>query len=209
MPKSKTKRTKARRRETPVAWGGAQRRRGDRPWNYGLAGAALIAVALGIFWWWQSSQVESALMAHAAEGKHALERVETFPSEGRGHLQAGEPYHYQTRYPTSGPHSPIWTRPGVYQDPQPKTQLVHALEHGNIVVYHDEPGAEAMGTLRRWANLYDDKWSGLVVVPARGLGESVVLTAWTKRLELEAFDARAAAAFIDAYRGRGPEHSVR
>ena len=40
-------------------------------------------------------------------------------------------------------------------------------------------------------------------------GEAIVLTAWTKRLRLDPFDPAAAAAFIDAYRGRGPEHPVR
>ena len=35
------------------------------------------------------------------------------------------------------------------------------------------------------------------------------MTAWRKRLRLKTFDASAAAAFIDAYRGRGPENPVR
>ncbi len=42
-----------------------------------------------------------------------------------------------------------------------------------------------------------------------GLGSDLVLTAWTKRLRLASFDAPLAAAFVDAYRGRGPEHPVR
>ena len=42
-----------------------------------------------------------------------------------------------------------------------------------------------------------------------GLGQSVVLTAWAKRLDLDRFDPAPAAAFIDGYRGRGPENPVR
>jgi hypothetical protein len=42
-----------------------------------------------------------------------------------------------------------------------------------------------------------------------GIGQQIILTAWTKELRLEEFDAAAAAAFIDRFRGRGPEHPVR
>jgi len=41
------------------------------------------------------------------------------------------------------------------------------------------------------------------------LNNQIVLTAWRKRLKLDAFDTKIAAAFIDAYRGRGPERQVR
>lgn len=37
----------------------------------------------------------------------------------------------------------------------------------------------------------------------------ILLTAWTKMLRLAKFDAASAAAFIDRFRGRGPEHPVR
>lgn len=66
-----------------------------------------------------------------------------------------------------------------------------------------------MEQLKEWAGLYDGQWSGLVVTRNSGLDEAVVLTAWTKRLEFDSFDPAAAAAFIDAYRGRGPENPVR
>jgi hypothetical protein len=47
------------------------------------------------------------------------------------------------------------------------------------------------------------------VVTHEGLGDGVVLTAWTKKLVLPEFQPEAAATFIDTYRGRGPENSVR
>ena len=48
-----------------------------------------------------------------------------------------------------------------------------------------------------------------MAVPKQGLGQTIELTAWTKLLRLETWDAALAAAFIDAYRGRGPENPVR
>lgn len=171
------------------------------------AGALLVAVVVGALWWLSSAR-EQEFTALAAEGRGALQsRVTTELSAGRDHV-SGSPG-YAHRFPTSGPHSPTWVEPGVYTDAQPRAQLVHALEHGNIVIYYDEPGADVMDRLRQWAALYDRQWSGIVVVPARGLGESIVLTAWTKRLRLDPFEPAVAAAFIDAYRGRGPENRVR
>ncbi len=63
--------------------------------------------------------------------------------------------------------------------------------------------------LKDWASLFSGNWSGVVAVPSSGLGKAVVLTAWRKILKLDAFEPAAAAAFVDAYRGRGPENKVR
>jgi hypothetical protein len=87
--------------------------------------------------------------------------------------------------------------------------LVHALEHGHIVIYYDRPGDAALDLIERWTGLYGGLWDGVVAAPDRSLGERIVLTAWRKRLDLEAFDPEIAAAFIDKYRGRGPENPVR
>ena len=66
-----------------------------------------------------------------------------------------------------------------------------------------------MAKLKDWTSLYDGTWDGVVATKAAGLGEVVVMTAWTKLLRLETFDDASAAAFIDLYRGRGPENAVR
>ena len=63
--------------------------------------------------------------------------------------------------------------------------------------------------LEDWAGLYTGPWSGVVVTPAPGIGEELVLTAWNQTLRLKPFDAASAAAFVDRFRGRGPEHPVR
>jgi len=209
MPKSKAKRKKPAAPARPVAWGGAVKKRSDRLWNYGLAGVAALALVIGVVWWWQSHRAEQAFLTLAAAGEPALERVERIPSKGRAHLEPGQSYFYESEFPTSGPHAPVPTEPGVYEEAQPKTQLVHALEHGNIVIYYDQPGEDVLDTLEHWAGLYDGDWSGIILVPAQRLGERIVLTAWTRRLELPSFEPEAAAAFIDAFRGRGPEHPVR
>jgi len=208
MPKFRTRRTKTLSHARAIAWSNASAP-GDRRWNYAIAAAVVVGIAYGTYAWWTSAEIERAFQARATEGETLLKNVESVPSDGRAHLSPGQPYTYRDRFPTSGPHGPRWTPPGLYDARQPATQLVHALEHGNVVVYYDAPGSEAMQMLEAWADLYDGMWSGLVVTPMSGLGEAVVLTAWTKRFRLDRFDPAAAAAFIDAYRGRGPENRVR
>ena len=115
---------------------------------------------------------------------------------------------YGAEFPTSGPHAPTPAAPGFYDEPIVPEPLVHALEHGNIVIYFEEPGDVAIEALRRWTGAYVGSLDGVIAVRTPGLGERVVLTAWQRKLSLDRFDVRAAY-FVDAFRGRGPESRVR
>ncbi len=218
MAKSKSKsRTRSKSKKGRKSSGGgaclnygghyapARRRR-----DYAITAAVLAAaaVAIGTWWWWSASSKQEFL-ALAAAGQDALSKVKTEFSRGGGHFGSGQTGNYDSRFPTSGVHHPVPTEPGFYDVPQPASQLVHAIEHGHIAIYYDRPGAEALETLANWTELYDGHWDGVVATPMPGLGKKVVLTAWTKRLSLGRFEAAAAAAFIDEYRGRGPENRVR
>ncbi|MDZ7748558.1 MAG: DUF3105 domain-containing protein [Halofilum sp. (in: g-proteobacteria)] len=173
-----------------------------------FAVGTVVVLATAAAMWWAFSARHAGFEALAEEGRAELQTaVVTEPSAGRDHHSGTHSYDH--RFPTSGPHSPDWVEPGVYTRRPSDARLVHALEHGNIVIYYDDPGEDAMGRLREWAALHDGQWSGIVVVPASGLGSSIVLTAWTKRLQLDELRTELAAAFIDAYRGRGPENPVR
>jgi hypothetical protein len=185
------------------------RRKGLSPGKIAVVGVLLAAAAWGGWWWWRYSVGEDQFLALAAAGTQKLAAVERQPARNGGHLVPGQSPGYRDRMPTAGAHDPRWIDPGVYDTPQVLTRLVHSLEHGMIVIYYDKPPANISATLESWAGLYGGPWSGLVVVPMPGLGEEIVLTAWERMLKLEPFDAAAAAAFIDRYRGRGPENPVR
>lgn len=144
-----------------------------------------------------------------AQGRPSLTRVERMPNDGRSHVPDGSMVGYRADPPTSGAHSLKWTDPGVYSRRQPPERLVHSIEHGMVVIYYETPGEAVMDTLEFWASLFAAEWSGIVVTPKKGLGSEIVLTAWRRRLRLPEFDAASAAAFVDAYRGRGPEQRVR
>lgn len=174
-----------------------------------VAAVAVIAAAGAAWSWWDWYGLEAGLSQGANQGLARLNAVESFPSEGTVHLRPGERVFYRTAPPTSGSHDSVPTPPGFYSEVQPPEKLVHALEHGNIVVYIDQPASAVLQILRKWADHYSGRWDGVIVTAYPGLKQSVVLTAWQHRLRVKEFDTAAATAFIDRFRGRGPENPVR
>lgn len=138
-----------------------------------------------------------------------MSNVRSLPSEGQQHVAQGVSVYYSTNPPASGNHYGTPTAPGYYEAPQLPGNLLHALEHGHIVIYYDRASPEATQSLKFWAGRFQNPWAGVVATPMPGIGQEVILTAWTKMLRLRTFDAAAAAAFIDRFRGRGPENVVR
>lgn len=171
----------------------------------GVVAAVAIVVAFVLFF---PSEPDSWELL-VEEGRPAMAQVETPENQGANHVPAGTRVPYDTRFPTSGPHWPSPTRPGHYETPQPNEALVHAIEHGNIVVYYDELSEEDEARLREWTSFYTGTWSAVIATPEEGLGRGVVLTAWDHRMRLDEFDPAPMAAFIEAFRGRGPENPVR
>jgi hypothetical protein len=184
-----------------------------------VIGGVVVALALigGGFFWWQGNQAAGNFESLIAEGrkpdssgKPAFEvATTTNPDSGRGHGRLGEAISYPTNPPTSGIHWPNWTEPGVYTDPQRPERLVHALEHGNIVVYFDQPDPAVLAQLKAWTGRFGGQWDGMVLTFRPGLGQSIQLTAWDKVMTQETWQPALAAAFIDQFRGRGPENPVR
>lgn len=177
----------------------------------GPVGMAVLMVALigGLWARNRMNQVPFEPVTDAETSETVLADVETDPNLGQDHVSPGQPVNYEAEFPTSGPHDPNPVMPGVYDQTQRPEMLVHSLEHGNIVIYYDQPNPETMQAITSWAEQFTDPWAGIVAVPKEGLNDSIVLTAWTKRLVMDTFDPSTAATFIDEYRGRGPENPVR
>lgn len=140
-----------------------------------------------------------------------LEDVETFESQGRTHVSGEVDY---DRYPpTSGPHHGSWVQPGFYESPRQYEELVHNLEHGHVVIYYDPDGVtdEAERSLKQFVAEHDDRFAAVVVVPnpEDDPEATYVLTAWTKKLEMDDYDPEVVRAFLAEYIGRGPEQPVR
>ncbi len=169
---------------------------------------AIVIIGGGAFWW-NLTRATDAFDELAASGQRALERVQTFPSAGNNHLPVGQRITYPTPFPTSGDHDARPLRAGFFDEPQWPERLVHSQEHGHIVIYYDQLEPAERETLEAWTSLYTGQWDGVIATPMEGIGQRVVLVTWNRLLRLRKFDPASAAAFIDAYRGRGPEQKVR
>lgn len=163
----------------------------------------------GYFGWtiWDSVAGRIDFDRAAVRGNPVLAKVERHPDEGRTHSSA--PVRYRMDPPTSGPHAANWASPGFHVSPQSTDTLVHALEHGNVVIYYETLTPDSRASLEELTRRFDGQWDGLVAVPRLGAGSEITVTAWRRTLRLRDYDPNAVAAFIDAHRGRGPENPIR
>jgi hypothetical protein len=141
-----------------------------------------------------------------------IEEVEFFSDEGRTHVPHGTRVMYKTVPPTSGFHYDKWLSPAVYEDKDAIPELaVHSLEHGNVIIYFDREKLEKsdIETLTNFPKKYSGQWDGVVLVARSGMEQPLVLTAWRSLLRLKGYDEKKVSAFLEAFRGRGPEHPIR
>jgi hypothetical protein len=203
-------RTERKRQQRELAAAGAQAARRRRLLVRTAVAAVIVLVVAGGAWlWWDRAGTETQPGQEAAPEAARKAVVERFPSEGDTHVLPGQIVRYRTDPPTSGPHDPVAAAPGFYDRGQPPEKLVHALEHGNVVIYYDRPDPAVLETLKDWVRRHPGNWDGVIVTPYPGLKRGIVLTAWQHMLRLPEFDAAAATAFMDQFRGRGPEKPVR
>jgi hypothetical protein len=123
----------------------------------------------------------------------------------RSHIPVGSPRpDYNSDPPTSGPHYAEPASWGVYEEVLLDEQLVHNLEHGEIVVYYrpdlvDETVMEQFRTIQR---SFPRK---SLFVPRPQARTAIVLTSWGYLLELDEFDEQAVREFIRRNKNRAPE----
>lgn len=154
------------------------------------------------------------------------------PDQGRKHVPFSEweKFKYNSNPPTSGPHDEVWTKPGIYEEPQGDGHLVHSLEHGYVIVSYncslqkskiknqsskvgtasaqmDEDCLSFVEKLKQ--SIKKDKFK-LVLVPRINLDTDFAQTAWTR---IDKFNANGASMervenFINAFRNHGPEQTM-
>ncbi|MCA9939235.1 MAG: DUF3105 domain-containing protein [Anaerolineales bacterium] len=119
----------------------------------------------------------------------------------RGHDSAIS-YEGQSLPPAGGKHGFAWQNCGIYDTPIDTANAVHSLEHGAVwLAYNPDLPAPQVTALQD--QIVGESY--VLMSPYPGLQGRIVLTAWGKRLVLDGVDARRIKAFIDRYRGGGPE----
>jgi len=142
-----------------------------------------------------------------------LADVEQFPNRGNQHVDSGTTVDYAQSPPLSGPHYNVPTEGGYYGETQPAGNIVHALEHGAVVIYYDESAMNesTRSSLQEFANTHTGTWRSVIVVPHtnESAESDFVLTAWRHRMYMDSYDARVVFEFLSEFLGRGPENPVR
>lgn len=119
---------------------------------------------------------------------------------GRNHVPNPR---YEVDPPSGGDHTPQAAGPGIYEEAPADGPLVHAMEHGFVILWHrpdlDEAQLDELRSLQR-ANR-----AATLLVPRRSLEVPVAATAWHRRVLCERVDADALARFIEAYQDDAPE----
>ena len=129
----------------------------------------------------------------------------TEPSEGANHV--GVPPRYRSNPPHSGDHTLAAAEDGKRYDKQPPIgELVHALEHGRIIMWHKPGDKEVADELLKIGN--KDAEHMILTPNETGMEYEAAATAWTHLLGCPEWNDKVPAAieaFRDAYRDKGPE----
>lgn len=117
---------------------------------------------------------------------------------------------YEVNPPAGGNHlgSQV-TRSGVYAGTAvpPDGALVHALEHGYVIVWHD--GNRSPEELERLETFQRENDGDVIVAERPTLPAPVAATAWEQRLLCQQVEPAALERFADTYIGEGPEDVAR
>ena len=116
---------------------------------------------------------KQADLAKAVEASGCKE--DEHKAEGAGQ-HTEEPVNYQTEPPAIGAHSPAASEDNIFEEAPQTEQVVHALEHGRVVVWvRPDASEELLGQIKA---LYDEDPYHVLVVPRSELKEAVAVSAW-------------------------------
>jgi hypothetical protein len=92
-----------------------------------------------------------------------------------------DPLCYQSNPPTSGPHNQSPASFSVLQNPAPKENLVHSMEHGAVIVWYNTDNQDAIKQLTDIVNGEIDRRRLVVMSRYTGMEpDTIALTAWTR-----------------------------
>jgi len=136
-------------------------------------------------------------------------------SLGRDHVAPCTPLVPASMPPTSGTHYSLWADFGVYDAPVPWGFLVHAMEHGAVVIAYrcDDPACTLRDDLEALVNAQpadplcrDDDPARFILAPAPDLEWPIAVLAWERQYVATCLDLPSMQDFIDASYGRAPEN---
>jgi hypothetical protein len=149
----------------------------------------------------------------SVDGAQCTAVIEQHPNEGANHVSCTSSPVYLTQPPSSGNHFGCWPEYRTFAEPVPWGNLMHAMEHGAMVIVFNCGGAGCPDeTIRAQAFI-----NALPPDPICPSGHRVILapdptlpvrwaaTAWTWTLRADCFDEAAFGQFYTDHYGHGLE----
>jgi hypothetical protein len=124
----------------------------------------------------------------------AIPGLQTYPGLTANHVTT--PVDYPQNPPVGGDHASVWLNCGVYTQPVPNENAVHALEHGAVWLAYDPAQLDQAGIDALRSKLPD---SYIVVSPVDGLDTPIVASAWGAQVGLDDPDDERLGSFLDRY----------
>ena len=134
------------------------------------------------------------------------------PSRAANHVAQCAPVTYNSNPPSSGLHYPTWPVFRVYDKPVPWGFLVHALEHGAVVIAYNCPGgceaelAQAREVMAAVPKRGTCTRPPVILTPDPTLDVRFAAAAWGHTLRAPCFNREAFASFIADRVDQGPEY---
>lgn len=126
--------------------------------------------------------------------------------QGRDHIQPGAPHdRYSSTPPTSGPHYGTPASAGFYSSALPPEQVVHNLEHGQIVIWYKPDASQE--TIDDIEQLVQQEPQATVAVPFEDVQGSAtfVLSAWGAMQSCVRVSQEVVDDFRRQFQGKSPE----
>ena len=123
----------------------------------------------------------------------SIEGIETFENTAN-HVEG--PVDYAQSPPVGGDHNAVWLNCGIYDQPVPNENAVHALEHGAVWITYDAD-AVSSGELDTLKSKLPSSY--IVLSPYQGLDSPIVMSAWNTQLKLDSVDDERISEFLTAF----------
>jgi Protein of unknown function (DUF3105) len=186
----------------------AREKAGARRRNLITTGIAVV-VLIGVVALIRNEQTAASGPVGVAASEAGCGDIETFDEVSRKHLDQGQEHGpYNSDPPTSGPHYATPADPGFYTSPLEPEQLVHNLEHGQIVIwYRPDAPQETIDQIEAVIEREPPQQElALLAAPYDGVEDSsFVLTAWTASQSCASVSQQIVDDFRARFQGRGPE----
>jgi hypothetical protein len=111
-----------------------------------------------------------------------------------------DPICYTSNPPTSGPHNSQPMPFQVLQNPAPKENLIHNMEHGGVVIWYNTTNQAVIDQLKQVAQENIDRRRFVVMSQYSGMEpETIAVTSWTRLDKFPAadFNGQRVQRFID------------